>query len=416
MTERSAVSSGVVDFEIRPIREEEFVEYELALETAFHGAAHLDEIEDFRRVAELDRCFAALDGDEIVGGADTNSFRMAVPGGVIPAAGITGVGVKPTHRRLGVNTALMRRQLDDVHERGEPVAVLFASEGSIYGRYGYGLGTFGCDIDLETDRSEYVRGYTPSGRVHLLERAAALPPMRSVYDRVWPERPGMLELNERWFEHVTYEPEHERTERPCYYAVHTTGEVVDAYAIYRVKHEWPGGVPRNELELEDLQATTPQAYADMWRYVLDADLVHHVTSWNRPVDEPLLHLLREPRRLRLRVGDSLWVRLVDVPRALEGRRYASEGRLVIEVSDRFCPWNEGRYELVGAPEGAECRRTDAEADLVCTTNDLGATYLGGSTFRQLHRAGHIGEERSGALARADAMFASDPAPWSSHLF
>jgi len=416
VTERSAVSSGVVDFEIRPIREEEFVDYELALEAAFHGAFHADETENFRRVAEFDRCFAAFDGGEIVGGAETGSFRMAAPGGVLPTGGVIGVGVKPTHRRMGVNTALMRRQLDDIRERGEPVAILFASEGSIYGRYGYGLGTFGCDLDLETDRSEYVRGYESSGRVRLLDRTRALPLMHSVYDGVWPERPGMLELDERWFEAMTYEPDHEREERPRYYAVHTTGEAADAYAMYRVKDEWPGGIPSNELELQDLQAATPQAYADMWRYVLDADLVHHVTSWNRPVDEPLLHLLREPRRLRLRVGDGLWVRLVDVPRALEGRRYASEGRLVIEVSDRFCPWNEGRYELVGAPEGAECRRTDAEPDLVCTANDLGATYLGGSTFRQLHRAGQVREERSGALARADAMFASDPAPWSSHLF
>lgn len=405
-----------MDIEIRPIREDEFVEHALALEAAFHGAPRLDEIEEFRGVAEFDRCFAAVEGSEIVGGAVANSFRMAVPGGVLATAGVTGVGVKPTHRRMGVNTALMRRQLDDIQERGEPVAALFASEGSIYGRYGYGLGTFGCDMDLETDRSEYVRGYTPTGRVRLLDREEALALMRSVYERVWPERPGMIEMNERWFEHVTFLPEHERAERPPYYAVHRTGEIEDAYAMYRVKHEWPGGIPSNELELLDLQATTPQTYADMWRYVLDADLVHHVTSWNRPVDEPLLHLLREPRRLRLRVGDALWVRVVDVARALEGRRYPAEGRLVIEVSDRFCPWNEGRYELVGGPDGADCRRTDAEPDLVCTANDLGATYLGGSKFRQLHRAGQVQEEHPGALALADAMFASDPAPWSSFLF
>jgi predicted acetyltransferase len=405
-----------MDIEIRPIRAEEFVEHALALEAAFHGAPRLDEIEEFRGVAELDRCFAAVDGSEIVGGAVTNSFRMAVPGGVLPTAAVTGVGVKPTHRRMGVNTALMRRQLDDAHDRGEPAAILFASEGGIYGRYGYGLGTFGCDMDLETDRSEYVRGYTPTGRVRLLDREEALPLMHSVYDRVWRGRPGMIELNERWFRHATYVPEHERAERPCFYAVHATGQAVDAYAIYRVKHEWPGGIPSNELELLDIQATTPQAYADMWRYVLDADLVRHVTSWNRPVDEPLLHLLREPRRLRLRVQDALWVRLVDVAEALQGRRYAARGRLTFEVDDRFCPWNQGRYELVGGPDGAECRPTDGEPDLVCTVNDLGATYLGGSTFRQLHRAGHIEEEHPGALALADAMFASDPAPWSSHLF
>jgi predicted acetyltransferase len=191
---------------------------------------------------------------------------------------------------------------------------------------------------------------------------------------------------------------------------------VDAYVVYQVKDDWQESTPRNELEVRDLHATTPQAYADMWRYVFDTDLVHRVTAWNRPADEPLLHLLREPRRLRLRVQDGLWVRAVDAAAALGGRRYAVEGRLAIGVRDAFCPWNEGTFELEGGPEGAECRPTGAEPDLVCTANDLGAAYLGGSSFRQLHRAGRVAEERPGALARADAMFGSDPAPWCSFMF
>jgi predicted acetyltransferase len=308
----------------------------------------------------------------------------------------------------------MRRQLDDVHAAGEPVAALYASEGAIYGRFGYAMASYRCTIDIERERTAYVRGYRPSGRVHLLDRGSALERFRPVHDRARRERPGMVDLDPTWFAY-RFDETHHGEERKLFFAAHGSEDGIDGYAVYHVKHDWHEE-RRNVLEVEDLQALTPQAYADLWRFLFDVDLMDRITSWNRPLDEPLLHLLREPDRLRLRLGDGVWVRLVDVPPALEARRYAAAGHVVLEVADAFCPWNEGRYEVEGGPDGATCRRTEADPDLALTANELGACYLGGMGFRQLSRAGRVEERRTGALARADAMFGWDPAPWCSFIF
>jgi predicted acetyltransferase len=306
----------------------------------------------------------------------------------------------------------MRAQLDDVRSRGEPIAALYASEGGIYGRFGYGLASFMSEFDLEGDRSSFIRGYRPGGRVRLLPRSMALPSMRPVYDHVQSRRPGMIALDDRWWEALFFERETEK-EDPTFFAVHDTDGVVDAYVAYRVKHGWTDSLPDLELTVKQLIATTPDAYADIWRFVFDVDLVRRVKAWNRPVDEPLIHLMEEPNRLRFRMSNALWIRLVDVPAALEARGYAGDGRIVVDVEDRFCPWNEGRYALEVSEGVASCRRTGEEADIACSATDLGATYLGGTTFRQLHRAGRIEELRVTGLVRADGLFASDEAPWSA---
>lgn len=406
-----------MDVEIRTITPEEFDAFYRALEDAFSGDLRPDERENERKITEMDRCFVAIEDGAFVGGASAASMRMAVPGEIdVPVAGITGVGVKPTHRRRGISTALMRRQLDDVRERGEALAALHASEGSIYGRFGFGIATFIGSIEMEVGRSAFVRGYRPSGRMRLLPREDALPMIRSVYDRARRLRPGGLDLDDRWFEWLLFVGKRDEDEPP-FWAVHESDEgEPDAFAVYKVKHEWPGSVPKLELSVELLLAATPQAHADIWRYVCDIDLVHHVKAWNRPIDEPLLHLLREPRRLGFRVEDGMWIRLVDVPAALALRAYAGDGRIVLEVRDPFCPWNEERYELVVDGEHATCEPTDDAVDIACSVNDLGGLYLGGSTFGRLARAGLVTEVRPGALAEADAIFASRIAPWSAVHF
>ena len=405
-----------MDIRVRTISEGEFEAYCHAVEVAFSGSSTPEEVERERSVAELDRCFAALDDDEIVGTAAAFSYRMLVPGGAeLRVAGVTAVGVKPSHRRQGINTALMRGLLEQSREREEPLAALFASEGGIYGRFGYGLASFFCSIDLETERSEFVRGFGPTGRVRLRTKEDAIPAMLAVYEVSRLARPGTIALDQTWLEYRLHDHGPDK-EAPHFFAIHEGEDGIDAYAVYKVKHEWPGSVPQLELTVHDVQATTPQAYADIWRFLLDVDLVHRVRAWDRPPDEPLLHLLAEPRRLRLTVKDGLWLRLVDVPAALSGRGYAAEGRVVLEVSDRSCPWNDGRYALEAGPDGATCLPTHEEPDVACTVNDLGAVYLGGTTFRQLHRANQVAEERPGALERADALFASDAAPWCPFTF
>lgn len=405
-----------MDIEIRTITADEYEPFTRAIAAAFSGEVRPDELELERKVAEIDRTLAAYDGAEIVGGAAAVSFRLTVPGAIVDAAGVTTVGVKATHRRRGVSSALMRRQLDDIRAGHEAVAILFASEGGIYGRYGYGLSSLMAGIDIERERTGFVRGYRPSGRVRMLEREAAMKVLPEAYDRVRPEVPGMLDRTEAWWEVVTHD-HHEKEERPWFFAAHESdaGEV-DAYAVYRVKHDWPGEVPQSTLDVEELVAATPQAYADIWRYCFDVDLMARIKSWNRPVDDPLLHLLAEPRRLRMTIRDGLFARLVHMPRALSERRYASTDRLVFEVHDQFCPWNEGRWELEGGPDGAECRATDGPADLSLSVNELGAAYLGGVRFTELARAGRVLEETPGALQRADAMFVSNVAPWCPHMF
>lgn len=399
-----------MDVEIRTIAEDEFETWMRAIESAFGGHVRPEDVQNERKVIDPARCLAAFDGDDIVGCASSVVFEMTVPGGTIPTVGITGVGVVPTHRRRGVNTALMRRQLDDIRDGGFAIAALFASEGGIYGRFGYGLATLDAFVDIETSRSAFIPGSEGDGRVRLLDREAAKERYLSMYDRSRLTRPGAMKKSPNWFDYE-FADKHFGEERKFFFALHETVNDCDGIAAYTIKHEWDL-VPKNIVELYDLDALTPSVYAQMWRFVLDLDLVSKVTAWNRPADEPLLHLLREPRRLNMRLKDGMWVRLLDIPRALTARRYPHDGRVVFDVRDAFCPWNEARYVLDVGAEGATCEQTEDEADLLLTTNELAAAYLGGASFSQLHRAGRVSEERAGAIGTADAMFAWDPPPWA----
>lgn len=310
---------------------------------------------------------------------------------------------------------MMRRLLDQARERGEPLAALFASEGGIYGRYGFGLATLQCSMDLETFASGFVPAYRPTGRVRMRTFEEAIPVLVAIYARARGDRAGAIELDERRMRYA-FHGHGEEARLPFFVAVHETDGEPDAYAVYKIKHDWPKGIPGNELALYDLQAATPQAYADMWRFVLDVDLVRRVTTWDRPVDDPILHLLLEPRRLRATLRDGLWVRLVDVPAALAARRYRAAGRLVLEVRDAFCPWNEGRFVLEADGDAARSARTDASPDLVCDADALGAAYLGGTRFHDLRWAGRITAVSPGAIELADRMFATTPAPWCPMAF
>jgi predicted acetyltransferase len=405
-----------MDVTIRPIDEREFPAYLRANEASFSSVPSDEDLERERSLNEPERSFAAFDGEEIVGTAGVFTMPMTVPGGELRIGYVTAVGVKPTHRRRGIATRLMRHQLDQAHERGELVDVLYASEGGIYGRFGYGLASFALAFDMESSRSGFVASYEPSGTVRLVELADAVEDVLAVHAEVRPTRPGMVALDRPRLDYALHEHGPAR-DQPRLAVLHEGEGGVDGYAIYRVRHDWPGGIPHSELEVRDLQATTAGAHADLWRYLFDVDLTERVRSWIRPVDEPLVHLVAEPRRLRATLRDNLWLRLVDVGGALAGRRYAAAGRVVVEVRDPFGPWNDGRYALDAGPDGlATAERTTEEPDLACTASDVGAVYLGGTTLRQLHRAGRVAEHTPGALDRADAMLAWDPAPWCPYVF
>jgi predicted acetyltransferase len=404
-----------MDIEIRTIGEDERERWIRAAETAFSSIPKEEEIAAGVPIVETDRSFAAVDGDRIVATSAAITFRMVVPGGArVPTAGVTMVGVQPTHRRRGINTLMMRALLDQAAERGEPLAALFASEGAIYGRFGYGLAAYLAEFQAESARMQFVRGSEPRGRVELLPKDEAMAIVTRVYDTAL--RPGGVERNDALRDH-RFATVGEDKDKSWFYAVHLDeGGEPDAYAVYTMKHEWPRSIPSGTIEVSESMATTASGYAGIWRFLFDVDLVSTVEAWGRPADEPLLLLVREPRRLRFSVVDGLWVRIVDIPAALRTRGYARDGRLVFEASDLFRPENDGRYELTVDDGVARCDRTDAEPDLVGSVNVLGATYLGGSSFHQLASAGQVEERTEGSLGRADAMFASSPAPWCPWAF
>jgi predicted acetyltransferase len=408
-----------VDIEIQPYGVERLEEAMRMHSVAFGQEIDQEETDTYRPLFTRSRNLAAVDGDSLVGSTSSYPMELTVPGGSsLPIGAITAVAVLPTHRRRGLGRALMRRQLDELHEQDTPLAYLWASEGRIYQRFGYGLGSYTCAFDIRKVDMELLRPTEPRGRTRVMERDEALKVFPSVYDRVRPTRPGVIDCDEGWWIHRFLDVERYREgASPFFWTVHETDDELDGYVVYRVKEALrPSGGFENILEIEELMSATADAYLALWRYCFDHDLVGEVKGWRRPIDEPLLHMLAEPRGLDLRVRDGTWLRVIDVEPALAGRGYRVEDRLVLGLADEFCSWNEGRWLLDAGTDGAGCRRTDAEPDLELGATELGALYLGTVSASTLARAGRVAERTSGALTRADALFGWDPAPWCPYIF
>src|SRR5207245_8731473 len=303
-----------------------------------------------KEIIEFDCTLAFFDCKEIVATAGIFTYEMTVPGGALPCAGVTRVSVLTTHRRRGLLTAMMRRQLDDIHERGEPLAALYASETVIYGRFGYGLATYQAAVELEGSHAAFAAKVPSSGRLSLVDVPTAVSAFTRIWEQARRNQPGMLGLDERWMRYQLADLElHREGASPHYRVLYQTADNPSGFAIYRIKLAWDASGPNGSLRLEMLVAATAEAYAALWRHVLDVDLMARVSAEMRPVDEPLRFLLADSRQPKTRIEDGLWLRLVDVPAALAGRRYAGEGRLGLRVRDAFCPWNDGHFELSGGP-------------------------------------------------------------------
>jgi len=376
-----------------------------------------EELAASRKITELDRTLACFDGGEVVATAGIFSYQMTVPGAVLPCGGVTRVSVLSTHRRRGLLTAMMRRQLDDMHQRGEPLAALYASEAPIYGRFGYGLATYQAEIEIARPHAAFRTRAGGIGRLSMVDVPTSIEAFSRVWEAARGSQPGMLNLDQRWIGNQLADLETNRGgASPHYRVLHEADGKPTGFVIYRIKMAWDPDGPNGELRIDWLVATTAEAYAALWRHVLEVDLIARVTAEMRPVEEPLRFLLADSRQPKTRVEDGIWLRLVDVAAALRGRRYGVEGGLVLQVRDAFCPWNDGQYELVGGPAGGQCKPVTAGADLALDAADLGAVYLGGNRFSTLAAAGRVEEKKSGAIARADAMFASQPAPWCPSHF
>ncbi|HEY4396872.1 MAG TPA: GNAT family N-acetyltransferase [Acidimicrobiia bacterium] len=402
------------DFVLRPVTRDELLGLTTTALTAFGERFDPARFELDWTSVELDRTLGVFEGDEVVGSGRLYSLELTMPGGrLLPTAGVSWIAVLPTHRRRGILTAIKRTQLDDAAERGEPLAMLYASEAGIYRRFGYGVSTSSMSVSVARRHSAFLHS-VPDGRMRLVDEDDARKLFPEIFDRARRVQPGAVQRVDAWWPDQFFwpEPDDKGTRFSCVYES-PAGEL-DGYAAYRFEARWGTG-PEGTLHVTDLVSVTPEARAVMWRYLLDVDLVETIKAWVVPVDEPLRWLLRESRRMEVtRLGESLWVRVLDAPAALSARTYATPGRVVFEVVDEFRPDGGavGRFALDGGPDGADARRTRDDPDLVLDVAELGGILLGGVRPSALARAGLVEERTPGALAVADAMFAVEPLPFS----
>ncbi|MGW3097575.1 GNAT family N-acetyltransferase [Streptomyces sp. NPDC001102] len=365
---------------------------------------------------EMDRGLLARTADgKAVGTAASYSFELTLPGeNVVPAPGVTAVGVLPSHRRQGVLSAMMRHQLSDLRARGDFLSVLLASEALIYRRFGYGPATYTQRLTvprhraaLAQPRADGAAGTPATGSVEVLRRAECGEILEEVYDRYRRSQPGALSRPHRWWALRAGQPP--IAPKPRYIAVHRDADgVPDGYASY--------SVDSGTLTVDETITADDAVFTALARFVLGHDLVTQVVFKHVPPGHPLRWQLAD-----FRAGqesdhtDWLWVRLLDVPRALTARGWFTDGELVLDVDDPFLG-ERNRYLLSVRDGKADCVPTDRAPDLSLDVGDLGSVYLGGTAPSTLVRAGHVRAHRPGAAALADAFFAAERTPHCLHWF
>jgi predicted acetyltransferase len=380
----------------------------------FHLDHQPEQGDPFTAVFEPDRSFGfTVDGRWIsTCGAFTQT--MITPGGSVPTAAVTQVTVAPSYRRRGLLRAMMTHQLEDIAARGrEPMALLWASESSIYGRFGYGETLNRFRLTGETRPVSFAPHVDfGDGSVGEVDRDVFLPAAKQLRAGWLADRPGALERSDEWWEVRLHDPEQWRQGASAYrFALHFTADSSpDGYLIFRVKES------EDEVQIVAVDAIDSTGYAALWRFVLSLDLVRRFRFDGAPIDEPLRFLVNDPRAISAELRDGTYARIIDVPRALEARRYAAEADLVIDIVDPILPANQRTFRWQGGPDGASVKPSRRKPDLVMNVRELGAIYLGGISLATLHRSGLIEERTPGAVVALSGAFAWSRLPYCNDFF
>ena len=398
--------------DIRKITDDDLVTYSRTMATGFDAHLSDTEIEQRRPTIDVDRTHAAFDGDAMVGTARSFPTELTVPGGAtIDVGAVTNVTVMPTHRRRGALTGMMQAQLDDIASRGESMAILIASESTIYGRFGYGPASWNVTVEVETSRGRFAEPAKDQS-LRVVERDEMRRVAPGIYERFRVQQHGAIGRGEWTWDVLlgVIETRYNEPVRKGFHVLHA-----DGYLVYGVDDKWEDRHPLSTLNVLELVALTSEAYDSLWRFAIGHDLKARVVAEDRPEVEPLPLLLADPRRVRQRGrSDFLWVRLLDVPAALAARTYGADDRLVLEVVDRFRPAGGGRFRLDGGDRS--CVATTDDPDLTIETRDLGAAYLGGTPLWPAVVAGRLQEHTPGAVERADLLFRTTSPPWCNTWF
>lgn len=393
---------------VRTVSDDEFDSCVRASVMGFGDHASDELLRVARSGAELDRTFGAFDGEEIVGTTVTRTSAMTVPGGSAKTGFVDDVAVLPTHRRRGILTRMMRAQLDQMRERGEPLAALSASESLIYERFGFGIATW--YHRWKIDRRHTTMKIPPSGggNVRFISADDAREAWPELHTKVRENRVGMVHYNAAYWRAVLWDAEFQRDGATEFFHVaYMRGDRIAGLCTYRRRER--------TILVFFLLGEDAEVEAELWKYCFGIDLVLDIQAWPRSIDDPLPWRLEDPRRLEMTLIDHMWLRLVDLKDALMVREYAEPAELTLHVHDQFCPWNDGIYTLEAGVDGAECTRSKREPQIELGVSDLAAAYLGGVSFSTLARAGRIDEHTPGALKSADRMFRTERQPWSLEL-
>jgi len=409
-----------MSFEIRELTPDSVDAFRQAISSGFGHDVDFEDKEGAERfgiVFNRERMLPVFDGDQIVGTGGDFDLTVTVPGGAqVPMSGLTIITVQPTHTRRGILTAMMRAHIDRARDRGEPLGGLWASEVQIYGRFGYGSAA---DMrSIKYDARYAGHGLREPGvTVRLVSPQEASEILPLLFSEVQRTRPGMYQRTEEWWKYrLFWDREKDRQGLSALrHAVAEEGGKPIGYVTYRQKSSWEA-LPEGEIRIREIITPTDAAYRALWHYVTNIDLFPIVKHWNLPVDDPLQMLLRDGRALSTEdLSDSLWMRLIEVPKALESRSYTGSGAITIDVHDPFASWNDGTYRLEVEDGQATCRPVGMDAEVAMDVNTLGAIYLGGRDAKALARIGRI-EGAPEAVARLDALFRGAIAPWCAEVF
>jgi predicted acetyltransferase len=397
-----------------PERTDEFF---TAVVRGFHDDYVADRWAPMHKVFEPERSFGFQVDAHWISTCGAYTRQLTVPGGSVPVAAVTVVTVHPSYRRKGLLTEMMKHQLYDIHQRGEPVALLWASESAIYGRFGYGQASPQVRLSGKTKTT----GFRPdvdlgSGSVGEVERDQAIPVIKRLHQTLLPERVGALNRNDAWWDVKWHDPEPWRRGATAYrFALHYDRRGrPDGYVAFRVKNNWEESGA--EVIIDELDAASSAARGALWRFVLDLDLVRRFTRHGAPLDEEVRYLVSDLHSIKAELEDGTYARLVDVPRALEARRYLTDLEVIIRVEDPLLRQNSGTFQLAGGPDGASVTKGRGRPDLVMNVRDLSAIYLGGTPLAALARAGLVAERTKGAAAAAGAAFGWSQPPFCPDFF
>lgn len=396
------------EFQVRVLEPAEYRRAHTLFNAARHHLPAADE--DWPSIEptyEPGRSWGAFRAGELIGTALSYASDIAVPGGRwVPMAMVSRVAVRADHTRRGVMTALTRAQLASLTE---PIATLRATEGLIYGRFGYGVASRGCDVTVDRRRADVHPAAAAGGQVRVLDMVEALSVLPVLYERIKGDRPGTLRRPRSWWDNRRASA---AKDAALTVAIHSGPAGDEGFVTYQVRHS-SLSAHRCVLTVRDLCAGSDEAWVRLWRFLLGVDLVDDINAWLRPVDEPLELLLADPRACRVgAVEDETWLRLIDVPTALNARSYGEGGPVVVEVSDPLFAANSGRYLIT--TEGV--RRTDDRPQLLIPVDVLGALYLGDRSPSAFACAGRLTVCDRAALPAADRLFATPEAPWGGTYF